>query len=581
MNPARATKEAAQEYAERAHKVFPVYAVDEFGNCRCRAGTACNSPGKHPAVSNWKVEATNDPNRAGQWFGGEMRHNIGLATGAASGVSVLDIDEREGLASFVELFGYSPENHPGYKVKTPRGWHTYFQYDPTVSENRVGLLPGLDFRSDGGYVVAPPSTHSSRKSYYEIYDGHTESAPLPESLRNILKVFSAQPSAASGKIKNGTRNAHLYRLGRGLHAKGVSRLTIDCALQKENEVNLEEPLGEQELERIIRQVYEQPDRCDFLSSQEGVNEKEEKLSLIHISALLSEAQTEISYVWDKIIAENTLNLLAAHPKAGKSTLAYALGLAISRGVTFLGHCTKESPVIFYSIEEPKSIVKKRLESFGAVPKDQIHLAMTRHPKMNEAISRLEQSIRQHPGCFVVIDTLGKFWNVKDENNNAEVQAALNSLIDLAHNQNCTILLIHHEKKNVEGGRGSGSTIRGASTILAAIDQGLILSTLQGGNKNRRKMEIVGRLFESPDTILFEFSNWNYQFLGYDTSDIEGNRNDQVKQVLSKTEGKGIKQICDEVGLKDGAVRKALSQLKDEIIEERGAGTGTPRLYKLR
>jgi hypothetical protein len=32
-------------------------------------------------------------------------------------------------------------------------------------KNRVGLLPGIDIRGDGGYIVAPPSLHPSGRRY--------------------------------------------------------------------------------------------------------------------------------------------------------------------------------------------------------------------------------------------------------------------------------------------------------------------------------------------------------------------------------------------------------------------------------
>ncbi|MGE0666173.1 MAG: phage/plasmid primase, P4 family [Sphingomonadales bacterium] len=79
--------------------------------------------------------------------------NIGIVTGAVSGIVVLDLDTPEALAE-AERRGL-PDS---VRVRTPRGYHVYFRHPGTEISNRTGVFRGADVRGDGGYVVGPGST---------------------------------------------------------------------------------------------------------------------------------------------------------------------------------------------------------------------------------------------------------------------------------------------------------------------------------------------------------------------------------------------------------------------------------------
>ena len=79
------------------------------------------------------------------------------------------------------------------------------------------------------------------------------------------------------------------------------------------------------------------------------------------------------------------------------------------------------------------------------------------------ITALRDFIYQHNIGMVVLDTLSRYWNVRDENDNAGVVREVSPFLDLAHETGCTVVLVHHESKSGgENGRG----IRGASSLLA-------------------------------------------------------------------------------------------------------------------
>jgi hypothetical protein len=118
------------------------------------------------------LDATRDPDRIVRMWQREPHANIGLATGGASGVWVLDVDDRhDGAATMRGLVGELGPLPPTLRARTGSGWHLYFRLDGAVVRQGANVLgPGVDTRSTGGYVVAPPSIHPSGARYRWLTD---------------------------------------------------------------------------------------------------------------------------------------------------------------------------------------------------------------------------------------------------------------------------------------------------------------------------------------------------------------------------------------------------------------------------
>lgn len=116
---------------------------------------------KVPAISSWKEYQQRLPTtmELSNWFMTQTKANIGILTGPLSGLSVLDADSIQGLNILKEQKVYSP-----IAVQTTKGRHLYFKYYQGLG-NATRFIQDVDIRSDGGYVVAPPSTHSSGYRY--------------------------------------------------------------------------------------------------------------------------------------------------------------------------------------------------------------------------------------------------------------------------------------------------------------------------------------------------------------------------------------------------------------------------------
>jgi hypothetical protein len=83
--------EAALAYAGRSWFVFPCAWI-EGGVCSCK-DPECESPGKHPLTPHGLLDATNDPALVRDFWTKFPKANIAIATGAKSGIAVVDIDD--------------------------------------------------------------------------------------------------------------------------------------------------------------------------------------------------------------------------------------------------------------------------------------------------------------------------------------------------------------------------------------------------------------------------------------------------------------------------------------------------------
>ena len=223
---------AALAYARHGIPVLPVHEPAAEGGCSCgRPG--CDRPGKHPLPRHGLRDATTDPRQIEMWCERRPTASLGLVTGVV--MDVADVDSVTGWHALRHLCGGAMPVGP--QVRTGGGgWHFWFR--PLGYGNRVRLLPGLDWRGAGGYVVAPPSRHVSGSAYTWVHrPGGGVLPAASDALRDLVRGPAYEPpggaighperyaevalTASAERVANasvGTRNDTLnrqaFRLGR-------------------------------------------------------------------------------------------------------------------------------------------------------------------------------------------------------------------------------------------------------------------------------------------------------------------------------------------------------------------------------
>ncbi|UCE50835.1 MAG: bifunctional DNA primase/polymerase [Desulfobacterales bacterium] len=142
-------------------------------------------------------------NQIRQWWGKWPRANIGIVTGQVSGIIAIDADSQDGQDALYELI---PEAMELPIAKTPRGYHNYFAYQPGLRSGPSNIKD-CDIKSDGGYVIAPPSNNDKGQSYtwlpnLRITDVKPQPMPdiLFDTLQQVADIASAYSSTHLNKI---------------------------------------------------------------------------------------------------------------------------------------------------------------------------------------------------------------------------------------------------------------------------------------------------------------------------------------------------------------------------------------------
>ncbi len=151
----------------------------------------CVPGGKRPLVERGFHEASISPGTVAGWWHRWPAANIGVPTGFASGIDVVDVDVHQagsGYGAFAEARANGLMGQWAWLVRTPSGGlHAY--YMRTIGEEqRSWQAPNrhIDFRGDGGYIVAPPSrAESGSYRVIAVSSSEPESVDGP-ALRDFL-----------------------------------------------------------------------------------------------------------------------------------------------------------------------------------------------------------------------------------------------------------------------------------------------------------------------------------------------------------------------------------------------------------
>jgi hypothetical protein len=212
-------------------------------------------------------DATTDLDAIRSWWQAHPTANIGLRTGLS--FDVIDLDSEDAVDALEDArAGREPVQGP--VVRTGHGFHWYVK--PTGVGNRAGVLPGVDFRGRGGYVLGPPSVHPRGNRYRWINPLREVLATAPDWLIQLLvsqrcpqrPTTVPEGSRAYGlgalrrelqrlsQAKEGTRNHQLntasFNMGRLVTAGAICEQEAAAALIEQGQ---RIGLGATECERTV------------------------------------------------------------------------------------------------------------------------------------------------------------------------------------------------------------------------------------------------------------------------------------------------------------------------------------------
>ncbi|HHV63231.1 MAG TPA: AAA family ATPase [Firmicutes bacterium] len=489
--------------------------------------------------------------------------NIGIVTGRVSGLVVLDIDGEKGFESLAE-HGFEVPRTP--TVGTARGRHFYFAYP--VGAQKVpskAVLPGVDIKADGGYVVAPPSIHPDGEPY-RFEEGHglgeVELAPLPQW---VIDKLETRPKVAKDvlaePIPEGQRNTTLTSIAGSLRKRGADEGAILAALRAVNQERCEPPLADDELTTIVKSV------CRYPAAKTGSTRAFQWTpKVITAPDLLKKELPEPVWIIPDILTEG-VSLLAGKPKSGKSWMALEIAIAVACGGYAFGKIRVEPrEVLYLALEDSERRLQDRLKILlrGTPVPEGLHL-VTEWLRLDDGgRETLEKWLSEHPNVkLIVIDVLKRIRPREKPNRNLyDVDyEAIALLKNLADSHKVSMLILHHtSKRDAEDFTDSPS---GSTGLSGAADAVWVLKRSRG--QADAELLITGRDIEEKEIALtFDLQTGGWTILG----DAEEYRMSKERREILKTlreagEVLTPKAIADQLGRKETNIRFLLNKLVQE------------------
>lgn len=515
--------------------IFPVHGVSKNGQCTC-GKPDCDHPGKHPATKNGYKDATTDLARYAELVAGRRNLNCGIATGEPSGIFVVDIDGPEGETALAELC----ELPATLTVNTGKGRHLYFKWPGHEIKNRTRILPGVDIRGDGGYVIAPGSKHASGTTYEfhnlleEIVDAPPElltlitrqkvpasSAPIPapyqapQDTRPYIQAAIDGEVSSLAQAQEGTRNDQLnksaFALSGLLPPDQVRNILRPVALN----IGLSAPeidatLASAAKSATPRRIPEGSSQTygpkhDFSADAQTNKKTARKFKFIPVSEIINNLQP-IQWLINGYIEQHTMTLIFGDPASGKSFIAIDKACCIATGTPYHGHDVSQGAVFYIAGEGHNGLGRrfKAWERHNGLSLENAPLYVAERPAqlfdaehakaVTDAVQELADINGKKP-CLIVIDTLARNFGGGDENSTKDMNLFIQHIDELKDRWQATALIVHHT------GHGDKSRARGAIALKGALDHEYHIQKDAGGIISLQSTKTKDG--PDPETLYFE------------------------------------------------------------------------------
>ena len=256
-----------------------MHSIRANGRCTCNR-PACHSPGKHPIKSlspqkdkRWGEgfkHATTDPATIRTWWERCPYANVGIVLGReydgkCLAAADLDVDDQtNGIDVASEVYGYDPKAAGPCARTGGGGMHGLMLVPADLAlKSRTGdasPVDGVEIKVNG-YIVAPPSIHTSGRVYE--WAVHPDDEPLPDAPAWFIeaarigdgddddgKAAQRPRGELPDRIRHRTRNTTLFHHGCALRRIGHTLEEVEALLQEVNVGRCDPPLDRGEVATI-------------------------------------------------------------------------------------------------------------------------------------------------------------------------------------------------------------------------------------------------------------------------------------------------------------------------------------------
>jgi hypothetical protein len=480
--------------------------------CSCKDGPRCKSPGKHPVRTGWRDEASlSGPDIAELWTA-RPHANLGVATGAESGIFRVDIDPRHGgHITWVELIAAHGELPPTRTIRTGSGGtHYEFTYpDFPVISSADTLGRGVDVRGAGGLVVEPPSV--SGMGPYTVTDDR-DPVPAPGWLLAMLRPLADRVGAGRAAVTvtgepvdldavparlaellavslgdGEGRHRHFFRIVAEARRDGYTQgqaVTIAAAWDaKVGKFGARVPAQvaavwaklDAEAEAITFRPAAQldgetGDEHELLTQIAAASRADQLRAALLDSAGLDSLPVPEPLI-DGLVYRDSLCWLHGKPGHCKSFVALDWACCVAAGLPWLGRPVTQGPVL-YVIAEGTSGLHARVRAWEDRAREQttvrflpVAIQMLRIDDV-EALAVLAAEMKY---ALVVIDTQARVTVGAEENSAVDMGRLVDAAEKIRVASGACVMFVHHEARAGDNMRGS-TALEGAATTILRVEK---------------------------------------------------------------------------------------------------------------
>lgn len=604
----------ALEYLDFGYPIFPVCSprmgIHEHVTDGKRELCPRDKRGKTPMIG-WKSVQTILPTKKNvtAWWTRWPNANIGMATGALSGVVVLDCDSGDARALAMERGGL--DKTPAVFTGKPGGIHYHLKHPAEVVRNFAHKLPGLDFRGDGGYVLLPPSLHASGASYRWAENTiGMRAAEIPPWLLDLLRGGGASADAASNDehkpldleailrgIDAGARDDTLWRYAGKLRGDDVPQVYAEQLLRQA--ARLCHPAFDEDLAvSMVRRAYkEYQPRRDF-----DVDELEEPAALKDVEAEETPARIWQVYnaeeflaiefpavVWriDGYLRERAILFSYGPPGSIKTFVATDAGLAIASGGLFLDKfpCQQGRVLVVQEDTLASDYQQAYLRPMmaargitGADVRDTLFIAPQDDFALdqNERLSDLCAWLETYKPDLVILDSFYLMYSGKKE----DLLQVMKILKKIRNKYGCAIWIIDHNRKgqgDVSGENPIDRLINGREKS-AAVDVVMESRPIKGEQGSTFLDVLKLRGSKLPEAVRVTYEDGRITVDGEEEETHTGAKHEVYEWLCREGASRTKAQISKGVDLSTRSVEGALGELWRDGMAKKNGKTGRADLW---
>ncbi|MDZ4715403.1 MAG: AAA family ATPase [Cytophagales bacterium] len=235
--------------------------------------------------------------------------------------------------------------------------------------------------------------------------------------------------------------------------------------------------------------------------------------------LIAMPSGESKFLLHNYLPSEGMGALVGMPGIGKSQFARQLAILVAAGATeFLGMRlnTIHRRVIYVTTEDYpdqiKFMLQKQLEGLGLDASENLIFISAGMSSPEELMKKIVDLATKYPVDLIVIDSYGDVFNGRDINSNSEIRSSLKLFDEIAQQNHCFILFLHHINKKGYSAKPGQEHVQGGSAFTQKLRTVFYLTD---GKGDIRELNLVKGNYTSKkareNPLILEFSEENFLF----------------------------------------------------------------------